>query len=194
MAGIRLTQLRSQVADGTCTDFALNRTVRDLFNAISAFDAEEWAFTMKFKVDSPAFTFARIFQIATRLYGILSLPPSAIVSWSVASIYPRLPDMTVYDSVLVCHRRELLELLYLYRGRFARTKDLNWPLIVAGVSLAGDGSIEDRNFIVESLLATWSCPLTRCSPFLCLQKLQTFWASGKTAWDDCFDSSTPCMA
>ncbi|KAJ3496942.1 hypothetical protein NLG97_g2285 [Lecanicillium saksenae] len=191
---IRLTQLRGRVADGTITDFALKLATRDLLNNISTFDAGEWGCNMKAIAGSRASSFARIFQVSTRLYGILSLPSSAIVSWSTASVCPQLPHLGAYQSVRVINRQTLLELLYQYRGAFARDIHLTWPLVVAGVSLAGDGSVEDRNFIAESLLAIWSNPLARRSPLLCLEKLRIFWASGKTAWDDCFDEPTPCNA
>ncbi|KAJ6779572.1 hypothetical protein PWT90_09533 [Aphanocladium album] len=192
--GNRLTELRRQVAEGTCTSSALKLAVRCHFDAIGAFDADEWARSSSFEEDSPASVFARIFQVAVRLYGILSLPPSAIDSWAIASSHPRLPRLSVYDSVLVSHRRKLLQQLYPYRGTFSNKRDMTWPLVVVGASLTGDGQVEDRSFVAESLLDIWRNPLARCSPLLCLEKLRLFWASGKTAWDDCFYETTPCVA
>lgn len=189
-----LTQLRNQVAEGTCRKLALDKAVQDQFDNASAFDADGWAKEIEFEVETVAFSFAQIFQVAVQLYGILSLPPRPIAAWAEASSYPRLPGMSTYDSVCVSHRRKLLELLYPYRGRFRSVLALSWPLVVAGASLAGDGSVEDRNFIEESLLRIWQNPVSKCGPILCLEKLRIFWESGKTAWDDCFDEPTPCMA
>ncbi|KAJ3478130.1 hypothetical protein NLG97_g8659 [Lecanicillium saksenae] len=194
IAGNRLTELRRQVADGTCSSAGLTAAARDHFDAIGAFDADKWARSTRFEVDSPASAFARIFQVAVRLYGILSLPPSVVVSWALARSYPRLPRLSVYDSVLVSHRRKLLKKLYRYRGTFSNKRDMTWPLVVVGASLTGDGQDEDRNFVAESLLDIWRNPLARCSPVLCLEKLHIFWASGKKAWDDCFYEMTPCVA
>ncbi|XWW92754.1 hypothetical protein V2A60_000680 [Cordyceps javanica] len=195
-----LTQLRGRIAQGRCPKSVANASVRELFRKISAFDHEAWAKTITFEVAATVSTLGRIFQVAVRLYGILSLPPSATVSWALACGYPRLPDLSMYESVRVSHRRELLGLLYPFRGTFKKVLALSWPVTVAGVSLAGPGAgpggsyAQDRRFIAETLLDMWTSRLARCGPILCLEKLRAFWASGKTAWDDCFDEPVPPLA
>ncbi|OAQ96194.1 hypothetical protein LLEC1_03076 [Akanthomyces lecanii] len=189
-----LNQLRGRIADDNCPKALLERTVRDLFDRVSAFNHDRWAETIAFEAGDLAATMSRIFQVAVRLYGILSLPHSAIVYWAVATRYPRLPGASIYDSVRIAHRRELLDLLYPFRGRFRSLLSLAWPVTVAGVSLGGDGSAEDCRFIAEALLGMWKSPLSRVGPILCLEKLRVFWDSGKTVWDDCFDEPVPPLA
>ncbi|OAA71540.1 C6 zinc finger domain protein [Cordyceps fumosorosea ARSEF 2679] len=189
-----LTQLRGRIAGGKCPKSVMNSSVRDLFDKISAFDRDTWAESVTCGSHDTASAMARIFQVAVRLFGVLSLPQSATASWAVAAGYPRLPGMSMYDSVRVSHRRELLLLLDPYRGTFKTVLSLAWPLTVAGVSLGGDGRVEDRLFIAESLLDMWKSRLARCGPILCLEKLRVFWSSNKTAWDDCFDEPVPPLA
>ncbi|KAJ3493886.1 hypothetical protein NLG97_g4445 [Lecanicillium saksenae] len=189
-----LTQLRVRVAEASCTKQDVDITVRSLFRNVNACSAEVWAKTMDFEIQKVAATFAGIFQAAVLLYGILSLPRSAIASWAIASGHPVEKNMTIYECVRVSHRRKLLKLLYAYKDTFRSLLALNWPLAVAGASLGGDGNTEDRDFISESLLDIWKNPLSQCGPILCLEKLRAFWASGKTAWDDCFYEPTPSLA
>lgn len=189
-----LNQLRGRLADGSCPKAVLERTVRDLLDRASAFDHDRWAEAVAFEAGDLVTTLSRIFQVAVRLYGILSLPPPAIVYWAVATRHPRLPGTSIYDSVRIAHRRQLLDLLYPFRGTFRSVLSLAWPVTVAGVSLGNDGSAEDRAFVAESLLDMWQSPLSRVGPILCLEKLRVFWDSGKTAWDDCFDEPVPPLA
>ncbi|KAJ6779759.1 hypothetical protein PWT90_06291 [Aphanocladium album] len=189
-----VTQLRTRVASNAYTKTDLQLMVCHLFDDIGAFDAQNWAKTLNSDVEAVSGSFARILQAAVLLYGILSLPCSAVAGWAVASGQWASSGRSMYDSVRVSHRRKLLDLLYPHRGTFGNLLALNWPLVVAGASLAGDGSTEDRDFITESLLDIWKNPLSKCGPILCLEKLRTFWASGKTVWDDCFDEPTPSLA
>ncbi|OAA47230.1 C6 zinc finger domain protein [Beauveria brongniartii RCEF 3172] len=196
-----LTQLRGRIADGRCTKISLNTELRDLFDRIGAFDYNAWAFKQVIN-SKPAgeavissTLVSHMFQVAARLFGVLSLPHSATVSWAGAAGYQRLPGMSMYDSVRIAHRCELLDMLYRFRGRFRTALALAWPVTVAGVSLGGDGaSVEDRAFVAEALLDMWMSRLSRCGPILCLQKLRAFWDSGKTEWDDCFDEPVPPLA
>ncbi|KAM3511840.1 hypothetical protein MY11210_004531 [Beauveria gryllotalpidicola] len=189
-----LTQLRGRIADGRCTKLSLDTELRDLFDKVGAFDYDAWAKKVNSKPEAVISTLSHIFQVSVRLFGVLSLPHSATVSWAVAAGYQRLPGMSMYDSVRIAHRCELLDMLYLFRARFRTALALAWPVTVAGVSLGGDGSAEDRTFIAESLLDMWMSRLSRCGPILCLQKLRAFWDSGKTEWDDCFDEPVPPLA
>ncbi|KAF1730399.1 putative transcriptional regulatory protein [Beauveria bassiana] len=190
-----LTQLRGRIADGRCSKISLNTELRDLFDRIGAFDYNAWAKQVDSKPEAVISTLSHIFQVAVRLFGVLSLPQSATVSWAVAAGYQRLPGMSMYDSVRIAHRCELLNMLYRFRGRFKTALALAWPVTVAGVSLGGDGSAEDRAFVAEALLDMWMSRLSRCGPILCLQKLRVFWDdSSKTEWDDCFNEPVPPLA
>ncbi|KAJ6783926.1 hypothetical protein PWT90_11129 [Aphanocladium album] len=191
-----ISQLRSHEADNTYTDPAMKMAVRDVFNRIVAFDGAKWAVDMKYKEVEKITVGAHILQEAILLYAILSLPRSAVVSWSeAAGSRERSGSQTsAFGRLLTVHRRRLLDLLRPYQGSFESRLDLNWPLVVAGVSLGGDGSsVNDRGFVADSILGIWRNPITRCSPLVCLGKLRAFWESGKTAWDDCFYEPTPCL-
>ncbi|KAJ6780976.1 hypothetical protein PWT90_05401 [Aphanocladium album] len=190
----RISQLRCAGADGTYMRSAPDRVVRDVLNDILRFDAVEWARGKKHPAaEGELLAHAQIHQEAILLYGILSLPRSAVASWSDVVSRLRPPTVHAFDHVRSCHRRKLLDLMYPYRGTFDSRLDLTWSLLVAGVSLGYDGSAQDRDFVRESMLGVWSNPITRCSPILCLDKLIIFWKSGKAAWDDCFDEPTPCL-
>lgn len=188
-----VSRLRCEAADGTHAASALKIGVRDLLNSIIRFDAAQWAHNKEHPAQSEIYAHARIYQEAILLYGILSLPRLAVASWSDTSSHSRFSTTHAFQSVRLSHRRKLLDLLGPYRGTFENRLDMTWSLLVAGVSLGCDGSIRDRNFITESMLAIWSNPVTRCSPILCLNKLVAFWESGKASWDDCFDEPTPCL-
>ncbi|KAJ3493885.1 hypothetical protein NLG97_g4444 [Lecanicillium saksenae] len=169
--------------------------VKRIFDAITAFDAEEWAaqpiFTGNIRAQVLP-TLGRIFALAVRLYGVLSLPQSAVVSWVVSSEkkHPEMTDAEIYDTLRLWQREELLALLRQSWDQLKSTTALSWPLIVAGVAFAG-GSKEDQEFVDESLMAIWNLPNTLAGLLLTIKKLRSFWESGKTEWEDCFDKPIP---
>lgn len=119
-----VSQLRCEIADGTCTGSTLEIGVRDLLSSIVHFDAAEWALGRKRPAQIMAYAYAQIYQEATLLYGILSLPRSAVASWSDTSSRPRCPTIHALDGVRLFHRRKLLDLLYPYRGTFENRLDM----------------------------------------------------------------------
>ncbi|KAJ6779758.1 hypothetical protein PWT90_06290 [Aphanocladium album] len=177
---------------------SIAREVKRIFDAITQFNPEEWAAQPIFTGNTQAQvlpTLGRIFALAVRLYGVLTLPQSAVVSWVLSSgkQHETMCDLEIYDSLRVWQREELLALTRQSWDYLKTTTALRWPLIVAGVALA-DGSPEDQDFVDKSLMSIWNLPNTAACLLLAIQRLRSFWASGKTEWEDCFDTPIPSSA
>lgn len=167
------------------------------FNAIPCIDVAAWAGKIECGSNTRSTALAKTWAVAVRLYGILALPQSAITSWWDKSTeapiaYPRLPGLSVYESLRVGHREKLVRLLRETWGPVQEKSCLCWPLIVAGVAVAG-GTKEDRYFVMDCLLELWSVPSTVSSFIHTIEKIRLFWSLGKTGWDDCFYEPTESM-
>ncbi|KAM3468785.1 hypothetical protein MY5147_007604 [Beauveria neobassiana] len=175
--------------------------VRRIFASIARFDADDWAAGPEFKDKRDTVVkVGRIYAIAVRLYGIMTLPPSAVASCvgpasesgSGSGLGAEQPAATHGTLMRAQQRDELLALTRRSWDQLRHTTSLCWPLIVAGVALA-DGSPEDQDFIESSLLSIWSLPNTSACFITAIRKLRPFWNSGKTGWEDCFDTPLMCV-
>lgn len=184
------------VADGRQPPRAsLALKVQDMFDTTWRFSADEWAGSESWRGEvEVGRVYGRVFPIAIRLYGIQTLPASALAAWAASSpeietAYATLAGSSIADSLRVQHREELLALL---RKNWAAVKykpALVWPLLVAGVA-AVDGEAEDRQFVEDCLETVLAMPITACSFITVVDKLRAFWRSGKTEWEDCWDEPT----
>ncbi|EGX93633.1 C6 zinc finger domain protein [Cordyceps militaris CM01] len=199
LALVHISRLRAKLAqrDTKPDKSSIEQKVRHILDSVSRFDADDWATKPMFRdqIDTVAIA-GRIFAIAVRLYGILTLPPSAVAAWSVASELSQPTSASapaaVYDALRISQRRELLALARQSWGRLKHTTSLCWPLVVAGVAFA-DGAAADQDFIETSLLSIWSLPNTSACFILTIRALRRFWTSGKTGWEDCFDQPLACV-
>ncbi|KAM3566620.1 hypothetical protein ARSEF4850_000373 [Beauveria asiatica] len=175
--------------------FVVEQQVRCIFASIARFDADDWAAGPEFvdKRDTVA-KVGRIYAIAVRLYGIMTLPPSAFASCVGPASGPGGEEQTATHGALIRARQrdELLALTRRSWDQLRHTTSLCWPLIVAGVALA-DGSPQDQDFIEKSLLSIWGLPNTSACFITAIRKLRPFWDSGKTGWEDCFDTPLMCV-
>lgn len=170
-----------------------SQQVMDMFNAMKVFDIHEWAKNQVAQYPDVTPALVKLFVVAIRLYGILTLPRSAILPWatSEAALYPTIPGLDIHPSVRAWHRKELLAQLRVMWETVTYKCGLAWPLIVVGVA-AAEGSAEDRAFIDECLFSIWKQPHTAAGFISSLEKLRVFWESGRTEWEDCFDEPTAC--
>ncbi|KAM3485205.1 hypothetical protein MY8738_001453 [Beauveria namnaoensis] len=190
---VHITRLRVSVVNNRPPRKAnLALAVQDIFNTTWRFDADAWAESKSWQgeVDIGR-VMGRVFPLAIRLYGILTLPEASLVAWAassadIATAYARLPGRSVLDSLRIQHREELLSLMRSSWYLLKYKTSLVWPLLVAGVA-AADSTAKDREFIEGCLEAILAMPITACSFITVVDKLRAFWASGKTEWEDCWD-------
>lgn len=201
LARVRITRLRVALS---CTKLSPEHAsvaaqVQETFDTLLLFDMGEWVEERYGdkgdEVRRQARIMGRIYAVAIRLYGILTLPPSATAAWAassslIESSYPASPGCSVYENLRRQHRDELLGLLRKWSGKGRLKVWLAWPLIVAGVAVADD-AVENQLYIDASLLAIWRVPDVSNSSITALEKLRVFWLAGKTGWEDCFDEPIP---
>ncbi|CAG8082358.1 unnamed protein product [Penicillium salamii] len=177
---IKINHIRSRASKvDTTQDDTLQKEASQILSQVYGFPGEEWA-SANDKHDDENLLLISIFQSAVALYCMSSLQ-----SVGVLPPDPRLKSNRYMET------RILYELL---------NKALNplpsagsngyflWPLVVLGVQAIGAcGNL--RTFVRENLVNLSASSGTH-GPLAACQVLETFWASGKTEWDDCFREST----
>ncbi|KAJ3492583.1 hypothetical protein NLG97_g5290 [Lecanicillium saksenae] len=163
------------------------------------FDLEKWAKEKYEESDaiSKAIALADIHEIAIRLYAILTLPRHMVGKWShgmstASNAYHNIRTESIYERFRIVHRRVILSRVRQIWHTLTAKQEVAWPLIVAGVA-AGDASLRDQDFIMDSLLEIWMSMGSSVSFILARDKLRAFWKSGKTGWEECFDEPTPSI-
>lgn len=194
---MHLTRLRCQAAAKEVTGKALEHRARELLDAVESFCPDAWAERMKPYQDVwEGFANAdvgRLFQLAVRLYAILTLPPSTVVA-VLGSQTPALMShekSEMYKILRIRHRDELLKLVKQSWPKIHDRGACSWILALLGCALV-DGVSEEREFIAQELLQIWRQPLSDSTHIVILMKLRAFWQSGKTGWDDCWDEPVAC--
>jgi len=119
------------------------------------------------------------FKAAVALYCILSL--QSVGALPVSSELARKRKM---------HLEQLLGLLEQTQTNRAARQGLTWPLIVAGVELAGRrGAFEERSWIAKELSQLGKAVGT-ANPGTARALLERFWErGGEGGWDGCFDGA-----
>ncbi|XWW95930.1 hypothetical protein V2A60_003899 [Cordyceps javanica] len=188
-----ITDIRVQATFQTGNLRALQHRMQLVLQRIDMFDPDAWAKELEYYSEDATSAIGQIFQIATRLYGILALPVS-VTAPALAAAYPGVASASgpgsAYDSLRVSQRTQLVECLRDTWPLMPQISNMSWPLLVAGVALA-DGSWEDRDFVADCMDRIWKQPMGDISPLMGLEKLQQFWKSGKRGWEDCFDEPVP---
>ncbi|KAJ3490519.1 hypothetical protein NLG97_g5765 [Lecanicillium saksenae] len=182
---VHITRLRVLVDSGTILTAHIKTIASKIFDRIDDFEPESWTESYKLSTAPVITNIARAYKAAVMMYGILTLPASAYVSWSAARGVLR-----PYRQLLVTQRSDLLAHARKTWSVLSSQSALCWPLIVAGVALA-NGPLEDQEFVSTCLRTIWLHPNAYCGPIVCLDKLHALWQSGKTGWEDCFDEPVP---
>lgn len=166
---IRITRLRMTLAAGASFEFVIHPAAQDIFEHVNDFSPEDWTepYTVPERPEFPLL--ASIFKSAVTLYGILSLSPR---------------DSDAYQLTRPVIRDNLLGLIRQVLTLLRCKLSLAWPISVVLVALV-DGAPEDIAMI-EELLCSGSPENYFRAPLVYIKRLREFWASGKTAWDDCY--------
>lgn len=166
---IRITRLRMASAAGASFESVIQPAAREIFEHVDSFSPEGWTepYTVPEKPEFPLL--AGIFKSAVTLYCILSLLPRESDAYQLTR--------PVIRDHLLGQMRQVLSLLTSNMG-------LAWPISVVAVALV-DGAPEDKAMI-EKLLFGGSPENYFHAPMAYIKRFREFWASGKTAWDDCY--------
>ena len=178
----RITRLRLLQQTKTGSSRGTNFISGQILQRIEAFEPEEWQerYTLP---DAPiAVLLARIFKSAAILYGILSL---SLHKPSLAAVNP---DRTaqMYEFQRLSQRNSLLDLVGEGMHILTSKTPLCWPLAVAGVAFA-DSTAAEQKMVIEYLQRICVAPETYRGPAVLASRLQQFWLSGMSGWEDCFD-------
>lgn len=190
---VQINRFRLQVATKATTNAASIAGVHELFHAIDSFDLHAWARGRNFVNEAITLSLGQVFLVAVRLYAILTLCRSELVSRLLVASRPDISKLggSTHHILRKAETRELVKLLRQLWPTMTYIPALQWPLIVAGVGVAGDLRA-DQAFIDQCLFSVWHYPFSDNNIFRCLEKLRVFWASGKNGWEDCFNEPVPC--
>lgn len=150
-----------------------------IFESVHKFDPDTWKEEYPFP-DRPEVRFvAKACRLAISLFTILAL---------------RMGDSTLGQECLAAHgvdkinlRNDLLETIRASDKYELLHTEFDWHLAVLGVAFA-DGDAVSKLYIIDRIDL-----LSRATFFKyglekgISQKIQDFWATGKTGWDDCWD-------
>lgn len=150
-----------------------------IFDHIDAFFPDSWTEPYDIPAKSIRAMIASIFKSSVALYGALVLR-QYVKPVIAAGHFPR-PELLLSELLLLIN--EAAKTL-----RF--TALLSWPLAVAGVA-AADATAADQKVITSHLRKVKPSFNKLTGPMRTMEKLEKFWVSGKTAWDECFDE--PCF-
>lgn len=163
-------------------------SVQKTLDIISRFDVIAWAKEEYPDQVEKYSLMARLFVVAIRMYGILSLPRSAVVAWARSSPDIAPQSLLTFEKVRGQQKKKLFEVLRLAQATIESAKPLLWPLIVAGVAASNPTTdAADQAFVDQCMMSIWKDPRIKCKYLMLMEKIRAFWRTGKTEWDDCFD-------
>lgn len=168
-----ITHLRLQADRGASLNAVVRPITRNIFTNISQFQPSEWAEFYFLPTAPEVTTIATVFQISVALYGLFTLPARDV----------RLPCGCGSKTEL---RNKLFELIKQLWDAPGCRYTLNWPIAVLGFTFKEDGSQADRDLVLV-WLACLGNDLTVTQPWTIAAKLQKFWASGLSQWEDCWE-------
>lgn len=185
LAIIRITRLRVLAATSSlAAPDPLGSISKEIAEDLHSFMPEEWSEVYPVPDDPLRPLLAHMFQAATILYAVLSLPPELAQSF-VGLTGEKEPPA----NPRVYHRRILFELIE-QTGPYIKTSVLSWAFAVLGAAYA-DGPEEGKTKILKHLHAMQGMENVECGATTMLQLFPDFWASRKTSWEDCY--YTPCQ-
>lgn len=171
---VKINHLRMQAI--SC-DFTLlvNLSTEGLetLERIHGFSPEQWASSKPLHQDD-WLLIGKVYQAAAALYCILSLQS--------LSVLPETPDLR---ACCVAHSQILWSLLDVGLSCPRTRRSLIWPLVLLGVE-AVHGGPKMRAFVSEKL-PELSYDAGTFVPLMAKSVLGSFWNSGETKWDACFD-------
>lgn len=173
-----ISQLRTSVSQGA-PQAQIAAAAHEVLVAITAFSPPRWMSSEPSHwnfADNPELfeSIAHMWKDSVLLYGILSLPEYAAVILRNGASKSEI-------------RQRLLRRIGLTWALInANHPPLFWCLVVAGVAFA-DGDKASQKIISDRIHQIGRRPDCSAAPLYILRKLEIFWDSGRTAWDDCFD-------
>ena len=165
---VRINYLRSMTqssADASAVIIVLNE--------ITNFSPEHWACSKSKENYDFWLALARIYQSAVMLYA------TSAVTFSSAALKLKIE----------LHLRRLLELLDIASESSLSIPSIIWPTVVAGAKLDHDATA--GRCMVRRCLVRLSEEENYSLPLRALDVLEKYWITGRTMWDDVFD--TPSM-
>jgi hypothetical protein len=168
---IAITYLRSltkQQRDAAAADGILSR--------IELFSADEWSSTKPVMHRSLWKGVATTFRSAVTIYALATLFAADVAA-----------SGSHHEKQFAHHREHLLKHLKRLSKVSVLVKfGVTWPSVLAGYAMAKGTSGEREH--VRAILNELGRACGVAMPFSAIRVLDTFWASGKSAWDDCFDA------
>ncbi|KAJ4221446.1 hypothetical protein NW759_006693 [Fusarium solani] len=145
----------------------------EILERIHGFSSEQWASSKPLHQDNWVLI-GKVYQAATALYCILSLQGLTAL--------PETPDLR---ACCAAHGQTLWLLLDVGLSCPRTRRSLIWPLVLLGVE-AAHGGPKMRAFVSEKL-PELSYGAGTYVPLMAKSVLESFWNSGETRWDACFD-------
>ncbi|TQW10614.1 fungal specific transcription factor domain-containing protein [Cordyceps javanica] len=182
----RITRLRAALAAGA-PKLGLVPTAELIALNVLEFSPDDWVETYSLPIPEVAPVYALAFKLATVLYALLSLPPPLSRPFAQHAILESSGGSGGISAARIHYRKLLWNTIFFgERGLVPSPPGrMCWPLAVLGAA-CHDGTAQDHTAIVGLVKAMCGAPPIDCGPALLLETLPRFWASGKTAWDDCF--------
>lgn len=173
---IRINHLRKRAAtDDAAAAESFENEAFEILERINGFSPQQWAEAKSSSTPKADWLLVGcVYHAAVALYCVLSLQ-----SLSVLPSTQTLRDFCTTRA----HQLHLLLSEGLSSPRFQRF--MVWPLVLLGVE-AVHGSAEMRAFVAEKLPLI-SRHVGIHVPLAAKRVLESFWASGVTSWDACFD-------
>lgn len=144
-----------------------------ILSRTSGFSPEQWAEPKPSFKEDWVFM-GRMYQSAVALYCILSLQSLSV-----------LPATHELITACAAHSQVLWDLLHEGLPSPRLKHFMLWPLVVLGVTAAHGGGAM-RAFVAEQL-PKLGYDVGTYVPLTAKSVLESFWASGETSWDLCFD-------
>ncbi|CEJ95162.1 hypothetical protein VHEMI10659 [[Torrubiella] hemipterigena] len=169
---LAVTELRQRIAAATITGRSLDAEIMAVFRRIEAFVPETWTESYPIPDVLETRRLAQIFKESVALYALATLPTDT------------LPTMMPLQLLIDKKRDNLCTLIdSIWANRKCRVS-LNWPLAVVGYAMATGSAVQQRR-ICTFLDNIAMDPLINHS-LMIKERLVRFWASGKKAWDECW--------
>lgn len=184
----RITRLRVALADGASIP-NLVPTAKLIAHEVHEYSPCNWAETYILPPPEIAVIYARAFKLATILYALLSLPSTLAQPFAREVSQGQFNASEGTSDARIYYRKLLWDaVVFGERGLVSSPPGrMCWPLAVLGVACY-DSTAQERNTLSSLLVEMRGSPSIDCGPALLLDTLPRFWTSGKTAWDDCFDT------
>lgn len=173
----KINHLRSRASKASAIEDDHQKEACEILQRVYAFSPAAWTEATGPPEDDRTLFF-EIMQRAVALFYILTLQSVHILPGGSQQSRARDREReTLYDLLVTAFDSSFSMGMKGY---------LLWPIMVLGVAAVHGGAVM-RSFIRRSLVDL-SVSRGTSSPLVAKQVLETFWASGKTEWDDCFDA------